>query len=980
MATPVKNRVLILVIMVFLSALNSQKINAQSFGIAGLLNPEGSRLFPQPVIYPRHPGKPDPRWKTFDWQYLDQVTPPPAAARYRLYFYKSEEWTARFVVPRLEAQLSELSRAFNGYTPRKEFAYLLFTSLSQFQQANIFNVSEGVQGITSTTEATMAIPYWGEAEEFEHISKHELVHQFQVQKINDLGGIEATSSMMRIPLWFIEGMAEYYSLDGIDDETRAYVRDLMLYPDEKRDHKMPKLFDEGPLNFIGIYKMGQARIHFFETEFGAGTAQKLLEQGASPIRRGNTLFPAIVAQTLNTTVADLESKWTAHLDKTYKALGDTLPQSPDSYERIEAAGDTLDYFRISPDASLIAIREIDQLESTTYIRLIDARTGKRVATVAKDNEPGRLSLFFFQNPTLALSNNVIAYAVATTSGPEIEWRKISRDDDGDVHLESPERINAHENNSGPGLIQVSSLAISPDQNRIAFVGLTPQGWANVYTASLGKTASIRQLTHEFYAWRTLSWSDDGILGASDRTPNMKFGIFHLDPQTAAITKLLTSTDDLLSPEGTRSRFIFQSWTNRSSQAHLYERKKESRLTAVKTMLSHPQERDGSLYVLGYKSGRYHLYRVSREKILNEQDGRAVSSNAPPWKPVLANFPDATLQRYEPFRSQGVRVDNLVVFFGSGNAGGAAGEISDLMRNYSLSAELFALGSLKFASGSAFLSSSVGRTTWITGGYFTTQARLDSVIDDDAVRTHLHREAGVLGALQYPLGPFTYVDAELRVGGVKRTDLDDPTRVAEWNTKNPGTEFLAAPMLRLGYDRILYELYTGPLQGYGVLLESDTSVFPFRQSLSQRFRLDGSLYIQAIGRTVIAFQTLAGASFGGTFNNPFFVSSDDILRAYPFGDDRLRANYVAAGKAELRFPIGTFFGFPPLRGLIGYDYGTLFNRKSQIERNITSSITGGINLNIPPLALSFLMSSPRRVAPGDAIEEPVIHFLFRYLYL
>ena len=979
MATFVIKCRLLRVIVGLLVLIVAQNASAQSFGLSALLNPEGSRLFPQPVVYPRHPGKPDPRWKTFKWFLLDRVTPAPQTTKYRLYFYESEEWSARFAIPRLERQITELTKLFNGYSPRKEFAYLLFTSLSEFQQANIFFVSEGVQGITSTTEATMAIPFWGEAATFEHISKHELTHQFQVQKINDIGGVDSLSAMARIPLWFIEGMAEYYSLDGLDDETRAYVRDLMLFPDDKRDHKMPKLFDEGPLNFINIYKMGQARIHFFETEFGPGTAQRLLETAASPILRGRVLFATLVADALKTGVLDLESKWTTHLEKTYKTAAETLKQSPDSYERIEAAGDTLDYFRVSPDAGLIAIREIDQLESTTYIRLLDAKTNKQVATVAKSNEPDRLSLFFFQNPTIALSNNVVAYAVATTNGPEIEWRTIKRDDDGDISLGSPERLVLHENNGGPGLIQISSVAISPDENQIAFVGLTPKGWANVYTANLRGSAAVRQLTNEAYAWRTLSWGSDGILGASDRTSNLKFGIFHLDPQSANITKLHSAPQDLLSPEGTRTRFTFQSWATGSSQAHLYENGKERRLTAIKTMLLHPQERLGALYALGFKSGRYHLYRIGPEQSLKEPLSIA-SVNAPPWVPVLANFPSIGTQKYEPFRSQKLRVENLVAFFGSGNAGGIAGEVSDLMRNYTISAEFFALGSFKYSSGSAFLSSSEGRTTWLSGAYFTTQARLDTVIDDDFARTYLYREAGVLGVLQYPLGAFTYVDFELRLGGVKRGDLDDPARVAEWNSKNPGTEFLASPMVRLGYDRILYELYTGPLQGYGLLLESDTSVFPGRQSLSQRLRLDGSLYIQAVGRTVIAFQTLAGASFGGTFNNPFFVSSDDILRAYPFGDDRLRANYVAAGKAELRFPIGTFFGFPPLRGLVGYDYGTLFNRKNQVERNITSSLTGGINLNIPPIALSFLLSNPLRVAPGETFEEPVIHFLFRYLYL
>jgi len=41
------------------------------FGLGGLLNPEGFRLLPQVLVAPRHPGKPDPRWKSFRWKFFD---------------------------------------------------------------------------------------------------------------------------------------------------------------------------------------------------------------------------------------------------------------------------------------------------------------------------------------------------------------------------------------------------------------------------------------------------------------------------------------------------------------------------------------------------------------------------------------------------------------------------------------------------------------------------------------------------------------------------------------------------------------------------------------------------------------------------------------------------------------------------------------------------------------------------------------------
>lgn len=951
---------------------------AQGFGIAGLLNPEGSRLFPQSVIYPRHPGKPDPRWRAFNWQYVDLDVPSAASTKFRLFFYDEEDWTARFTLPIITAEIDELAKTFN-YTPSRQFNYLLFTSLSQFQQANVFSISEGVQGITSTTEATMAIPYWGEAATFEHISKHEMVHQFQVQKITDFTGGTGTQEgqavMAQIPLWFIEGMAEYYSLQGVDFETRFFVRDVMLHPDKDKDYEVPKLFSDTPLNFIQVYKLGQARIDFFESTFGKGTSQRILNSAMRRLSRERLLFAAVVAAELGKSVEELETGWSEYLKKVYAA--DALTQNIDEFELVEQTGDTLDYARVSPDGSLIAFREINALTGMTYIRLIDTKDENRKIDVAEDMKPDTLSLFFMQNPTLALSNRIIAYVAATLDGPEIEFRELSRNDKGKLEIGPRRRIKAHL----AGLIQVSSLAISPQDNQLAVAALVPKGWNNVYRVSLND-GTFTQLTEGPYAWRTLSWGEDGILGASDRTSNKKYGIFHVDSATGSVTPLLVSPHDLAAPEGTRARFVFQSWASGSAQIHLFENGRETQITEVKTGLFHPQWRGDALFALGFKSGRYHVYNIARGKLLSKPGLAGPPLPAQPWVPVLADFDRVDgPHEYRPFKSTKARIDDLVAFYGSGGVGGLAGVMSDLMRDYTISGEFAALGGLRYSNASVFLGSSRGRTSWITGGYHTTQPRLDSIIaDDDTVRSYVHREVGALGAVQYPLGPFSYVDTELRLAAVNRFDFNDPTRESEWQSKNPGLEFLAAPMLRLGYDRIQYEPYAGPLKGYGLLLESDTSFFPQRESITQRFRLDGAYYIQAVGRTVIALQALAGAAFGGNFKNPFFVSSDDILRAYPFGDERLQGNYVTAGKAEIRFPIGTFFGAPPIRGILGYDYGSIFTRKANIERNIASSWSAGLSFNLPPLGLSFIFAQPLRTAPGPEIDGPVFHFLFRYLYL
>src|SRR5690606_10547178 len=160
-------------------------------------------------------------WKNFQWRHIDRKA---KDVKYRLYFYEGEEWAAAFTLPRIEEQVKELRAKFR-YAPTTQCAYALFTSLRELQQAHISSISAGARGITSTEEATMAVPYTGHRAEFDHVSLHEMVHQFQVQKVRDLAKIYAPEALASFPLWFIEGMAEYYSNgDQVDSESRVYLR------------------------------------------------------------------------------------------------------------------------------------------------------------------------------------------------------------------------------------------------------------------------------------------------------------------------------------------------------------------------------------------------------------------------------------------------------------------------------------------------------------------------------------------------------------------------------------------------------------------------------------------------------------------------------------------------------------------------------------------------------------------------------------
>lgn len=966
--------------------------SAQNIGIAALLNPEGSRLFPQSVLFPRHPGKPDPRWKSFEWRYADDRAD---SSKFRFYFYTEEEWAARFALPRVRREVQELTRTFN-YSPKTPFSYLLFTSQREFSQANIFNISEGVQGITSTEEATMAIPYWGETQTFDHISAHEMVHQFQVQKINELGDIYAADRMALIPLWFIEGMAEYYSLKGIDPESRVYLRDLMVNVPEGTDtkeHKPPTFFDEGAFDFVNIYKVGQAKVAFLEKTYGKGVSQRILETSAKVLGGSEESFKTVVAKETGKKAEEVEEAWKKELEKEYKAEAQARQQSHGDFKPVSEAGETMDFYELSPDGKVLVYRDIDPLTGRAAIKLLDLERGNRRLTVVEDRRPGALSLYFFQFPSIALANNRLGYVVETSFGPELETRDLERDDGGELRLGKARRLKLHELN----ILQVPSIAFSPDGRHTAIAGVGRDGKANVFVAQgFPENGAFRllPLTEGYYSWKNLSWTEKGLLASSDRTANGRYALFRLDPENGRLTQLTSSPVNQLEAVEVATGdaghgIVFQSWESGTPQAELLSDGKLTRLTDFKTSVARPRLSRGELFFLGFAGGRFHILRGkpgsfgtrAAPPVVRDPGQAAGHAAEKPWTAELDSLDPARVESYKPFSSSGKRIDNLLAFFASGGFLGIAGTASDLMRDYAVSVELTVLGRLNRTSASAFLTSQRGRSTWTLGAYRTIQPRLDTIFptEDAGIRTYLHREAGALGAWQYPFGAFSYIDAELRLGGVSRDEFSDPSLNDSWQAQNPGTEFLLSPTLRYGFDRVLYEGLSGPIEGFGALFEVDTSYFPGRGAVSERFRIDVANYWKLPGRTALAFNGMGAFTTGDRYRSTFLVSSDDILRAYPFNDDRLYGNYLLAGKLELRFPLGTLFGFPYLRGLAAYDLGSVWVNPGELGSRITSSATGGFTLNFPPISINFMVSKPLRTAPGPQ-DSSVAHFTLRYLYI
>src|SRR5699024_7806512 len=98
-----------------------------------------------------------------------------------------------------------------SFVPNETLPYTLYNSYQEFLQTNIFPVQEGVLGVTGRRDSQLILPYFGDHRLFRRISTHEMAHQFTIQKAKAVAKNASVSGdpLDRMPLWFIEGLAEY---------------------------------------------------------------------------------------------------------------------------------------------------------------------------------------------------------------------------------------------------------------------------------------------------------------------------------------------------------------------------------------------------------------------------------------------------------------------------------------------------------------------------------------------------------------------------------------------------------------------------------------------------------------------------------------------------------------------------------------------------------------------------------------------------
>jgi hypothetical protein len=1000
--------------------------------------PRGAEL-PQTLVLPDRPGQNRIAWYEFDWRTYEVPPPGGGPGGIRLYHYRQERAVAERALPVIRNAFVRLVDRFR-YSPTKPIPYILYSSKREFQSTNVFQVSESVLGVTSPQDLKMSLPYFGSQERFREVSTHELVHQFTVQKLLDIAGTEHLLSLVAtLPLWFVEGLAEYYTHGGLDPETEVYLRDLVWNPDPEQRHEVVSFGEDRLRGFLPTYKLGQARVAFVAEVYGEDRIQSFLENAphmgasgsASGAERG---FAALVRRVLGEDLAQVDARWKSWMKRRYYADYLKSRQDLSQVRPIPDAPDEVEAYAVSPDGSTVLTRQLDRERGRVRLYLLDPRWPQTSVEVAADNRPGIESLHPIDQSMLAVGDGVLAFAAQDGPGDSLYVQTFRRSHPAagrraSLALETRRRI-AVDHPAERRFIEISDLAFSPDGRQLAFVALTEDGQRDVWVvASAGGTA--RQVTDDPWDERDLAWTQDGITCASDATDHGRFNLFRLDPSSGARTRLTTEPANdrhpMLLPDGT---VLFSS--DRAGKPDLYElaRGRVRRLTDFTTGLWRPGRAlpGRGLLAQTFHRGRFRLVEVPRAALLDEP---AVAEAPPPGPalPIPSDPIPADVPAYDYARLSSWKAETG--FVGAAAAPGAYGGraavlFADLLRDRLLLVDLSIVGSIEFSQGLVLYQDRSGRRPWVVGASHFVNAQLDRL---DPTFSYYQREFGVSGALLFPLNRYQRVDLELTLGGIGRSCLTDeaaillivcggpgnrlPNRppprydsIEAWAALNGGLNALAAPTVRYGYDDVRLDRYTGPLDGRSLLLEVGALWVPNRRALSGFARTDLSLWVRLVDRANLMLRLAAGSSFapdekGRAWARTWWLSAPDNLRGfYPLDLAWLVGTNYWVANAEVQVPLDwlvNFFFFDYVEGVAALDFGGVFNRWETRRNPVTGemlepgawdarTLTGvlGVNALFGPLIFRLHFGHPFDVGgqPTPALltrTDWVTNFTLRWFF-
>ncbi|MGH7466961.1 MAG: peptidase S9 [Longimicrobiales bacterium] len=778
-------------------------------------------------------GRQKVQYEDFDWKILPTT-------HFDVHFYPEEQVVSTDAARMAERWYLRLSRAFQHEFKKKPLIF--YADHPDFQQTNVIGgmLSEGTGGVTEGLRNRVIMPFTGVYRDNDHVLGHELVHVFQYDLASSPGG-GGLAGMGRLPLWLVEGMAEYLSLGRDDPHTAMWLRDSALrgeLPTIDQLTRDPRFFP---------YRYGQALWAYIGGRWGDRAVTELYRYAT---RAG---WDAALQRVLGLSSAGLSSQWITAIRSTYLPVIQGRQRPKDAGQPV-LFSDEIGAMHlspvVSPDGRYVAYFGRREL-FTVDLYVADSRTGQTVKKLTSPNRNAHFdALSFIQSAgTWSPDGRKFAFIVFADGDNELAILDV---DSGDL-----ERQVGVE---GAGSLQ--NPAWSPDGTRIAFSGVKG-GLSDLYMMDVA-SGQVQQITDDRYADLQPTWSPDGrnVAFVTDRGPGtdftrlvfgeMNIALYDVNTRAVRVLDLFEGAKHVnpqYSPDGTELFFI----ADREGFSDIYRYELSSNnlfqvtrlatgvsgITSLSPALSVAQ-RSGRVMFSVFENSGHNVYGLELQDargtaVTRTAATRAIAGILPPVEAVgsgmIAEYladPVSGLPTQEQFAIKDYKPKLSLEYLGqpsfgvgvggyTGGAtlgGGVSAYFGDMLGNHTLGVAVQAQGTLKDIGGQAIYQNAQNRINW----------------------------AAVIGHIPYLTG-FTSVGPLTSTGGIasrrvqqvlERVFVDQAQAFAFYPLSTTRRFELSGGFTRYSYDREVHEFLVAL---NGQILDEERSSAPTPAALNL---MEGSL--------------------------------------------------------------------------------------------------------------------------------------------
>ena len=430
-----------------------------------------------PNAFGQYFGKNKPRYDQFDFRVLQ--TP-----NFLIYHYIDDEDLLHDIARQSEMWYRSHADIFRHEIEERN-PLIFYNDHSDFQQTNAIasNIGVGTGGVTEGLRRRVIMPLTTSNQKTFHVLGHELVHAFQFDMIlgNDSLSFE---NFGNIPLFIIEGKAEYLSRGRDDPFTAMWMRDAVLRDDipSIRDMNNPKYFP---------YRYGHAFWAYLTGTYGDAVIKPLFMAMAKFGMRD--AFPRVLQRSMDEVSAD----WVQAMKDHYQPVLDKHDFSVVGRRIIsdETAGEMNVSPAISPNGRYVVFLSEKDL-FTADLFLANASTGEIIRKLAS-------SLRYSDIDHIDVIESAGTWSPDSRTFAYVGFRR-GRNVLITVDVESGRRTNTYKI---PGLTAFTNPAWSPSGNVIALSGVV-DGQPDLFLFNM-RTERVENVTNDRFSYLLPSWSSDG---------------------------------------------------------------------------------------------------------------------------------------------------------------------------------------------------------------------------------------------------------------------------------------------------------------------------------------------------------------------------------------------------------------------------------------------------------------------------------------